>query len=390
MTPSLQEEAAHYIHELAQKLVPTPTEAEANARRYEAAAREDEAFIKENTPPSGLTEAEEEERVYQNILRAEREIEVRDRLDVSPKEAKFLVEKFSKELGYPEEVSTQAAETSTAATAETTTAMTAETATTTSTTAAIGTETVAAVSPATAGETLVTAAAETESAAGAELAGETLVGAAAEEGLAAGATVGAAGGFEIPVWGWIGVGVAVAGGVGYGIYKHYHHKHEADAAAQKQGFAHSAQALDAAKAGFKNPDELHFVDEAIKKAGMGKDLADYARKHGHDTLEDFMKTADHGHATNGHNYALSWGYAAPVETRNRRHFDKAQLVEVRHILAGTASVEEVKDVQREVKAEGFDIGKFGVSHDGVDGIAGRFTHKAIAAAQRRLKPSSTI
>jgi hypothetical protein len=149
---------------------------------------------------------------------------------------------------------------------------------------------------------------------GAEAAGETLVGAAVEGGLAAGGTVGAAGGFEIPVWGWIATGVAAVGGVGYGIYKHYQHKREAEIAAQKQG------------------------------------------------------------------------------TVERRHFNKAQLIETQHIVAGTATVREVKDVQRELKAEGFDIGEFGTRHDGVDGVAGRFTQKALAASMKRLGsgPSSSL
>jgi hypothetical protein len=131
--------------------------------------------------------------------------------------------------------------------------------------------------------------------------------------LEAGGAVGAAGGFEIPVWGWIATGVAVAGGVGYGLYKHYQHKHEADGAAHEQGFQDAAQALDAAKAGFKNSAELHFVDEAIRKAGMGNSLSDYAKKHGHDRLEDFVKTANHGQHITGTDYARSWGYKTPAE-----------------------------------------------------------------------------
>lgn len=138
--------------------------------------------------------------------------------------------------------------------------------------------------------------------------------AALATGLEVGGTVGAACGFEIPVWGWIATGVAVAGGVGYGIYKHYKNQEQADTAARKQGFKSSAEVLDAAKAGFTNARELRFVDEQIRKAGLGNDLADYAQKHGHASLEDFMKTAALGSATNGHLFAQSWGYKTAAET----------------------------------------------------------------------------
>jgi hypothetical protein len=72
-----------------------------------------------------------------------------------------------------------------------------------------------------------------------------------------------------------------------------------------------------------------------------------------------MKTANHGEHISGTDYARSWGYkppeerpATPVETAQGRHFNKAQLLETQHILAGSATAEEVKDVQREPKAEG--------------------------------------
>lgn len=333
----------------------------------------------ENLP---LDSAEEEQRVYQNILRHEREAAEADK----QAEAAWQTEKnfwraqnrslerhIQSKINRVKGGRAAAEETSTVTQ---TIAPTLETSTTT-----VG------------GESLGLTGAEVISGAqgtaitGAEVAGETFLDAAAESGLVMGGTVGAAGGFEIPVWGWIATGVAAAGGVGYGIYKHYQHKHEADRAAQKQGFKDAAEALDAAKAGFKNSGQLRFVDEAIKKAGMGNDLADYAHKHGHDSLEDFVKTANHGQHISGTDYARSWGYktpeeraAMPVETAQRRHFDKAQLVEAQHIVEGTATVEEVKDVQRELKAESFDIGKFGEKHDGVDGIAGRFTRKALASA----------
>jgi hypothetical protein len=144
---------------------------------------------------------------------------------------------------------------------------------------------------------------------GTEVAGETLLGAAAETGLEVGGTVGAAGGFEIPVWGWIATGVAAAAGTAYGIYKYYQHKHQ----------------------------------------------------------------------------------AAPVPQENisRRHFNKAQLLEVQHIATGTATAGEVKDVQQELKAEGFDIGKYGEKHDGVDGIAGRHTRDAMRAAMERSESPSS-
>src|SRR6202034_3501256 len=106
---------------------------------------------------------------------------------------------------------------------------------------------------------------------------------------------------------------------------------------------------DAAKAGFKNSTELHFVDEAIKKAGLADSLTDYAKKHGHDSLEDFMKTAHHGQPITGSDYAKTWGNNTAAATRSvaRRHFNKAQLIETQHIAAGTATGKEVEDVQRE-------------------------------------------
>jgi hypothetical protein len=153
------------------------------------------------------------------------------------------------------------------------------------------------------------AAESTAVATGTEVAGETLLGTAAETGLEVGGTVGAAGGFEIPVWGWIATGVAAAAGTAYGIYKYYQHKHQAA--------------------------------------------------------------------------------SVPQENASRRHFNKAQLLEVQHIVTGTATAGEVKDVQQELKAEGFDIGKYGKKHDGVDGIAGRHTRDAMRAAMERLdSPSS--
>jgi len=81
--------------------------------------------------------------------------------------------------------------------------------------------------------------------------------------------------------------------------------------------------------------------------------------------------------------------SAPQESASRRHFNKAQLLEVQHIVAGTATAGEVTNVQQELKAEGFDIGKYGKNHDGVDGVAGRHTRDAMRAAMGRLdSPSS--
>jgi hypothetical protein len=73
-----------------------------------------------------------------------------------------------------------------------------------------------------------------------------------------------------------------------------------------------------------------------------------------------------------------------------RHFNKAQLIEAQHVLAGQATGGETLDVQRELKAEGFDIGKFGVDHDGVDGKAGKFTRTAAAAAIKKLGASALV
>src|ERR1019366_230697 len=39
----------------------------------------------------------------------------------------------------------------------------------------------------------------------------------------------------------------------------------------------------------------------------------------------------------------------------RRHFNRAQLTEAQHIVAGSASVAEVKGVQTELKAEGYNL-----------------------------------
>lgn len=72
----------------------------------------------------------------------------------------------------------------------------------------------------------------------------------------------------------------------------------------------------------------------------------------------------------------------------RRHFDKTQLTEAQHIAAGTATVAEIKDVQKELKAEGLKIGRFGKKHDGVDGKAGEFTRMAMAQAMKKVAPSS--
>lgn len=287
------------IRELAEKLKPTPAEAETNARRYETAMRERRAFldefVKEHTRPPGLTDAEEEERVHQNILRSERMLAEREKEAEAAHEAeKEYLRNFNRDMDRL--LQSPRARALRTATTET---------------EAVGSEGAAPAAAET--DALLTGGAV----AGEEAAGETLLGAAAEGGLEVGGTVGAAGGFEIPVWGWIATGVAAAAGVAYGAYRYYQHKHQA--------------------AGVKPSGAPH-----LKSSG------------------------------------------------ERRHFNKAQLIETQHIVAGTATAHEVVDVQRELKAEGFDIGKYGKKHDGVDGIAGRHTRDAMRAAMERLEsPSSS-
>jgi len=69
----------------------------------------------------------------------------------------------------------------------------------------------------------------------------------------------------------------------------------------------------------------------------------------------------------------------------RRTFNKVQLKEAQHITNGTAIRDEVEDVQRELKAEGYDIGKFG--NHGIDGVAGKYTLAAMRKAN--VGPSSS-
>ena len=171
---------------------------------------------------------------------------------------------------------------------------------------------------ASAAEGASTTAAETGATVGAEVAGETVLGAALEGGAAAGGTVGVAGGFEIPVWGWIATGVAAVGGVGYGVYRHYHNQHEADASAKKQGFKNSAEAADAAKAGFKNSDELHFMDEWEKKEGHNfTGVADAAQKLKWNSLPEFVAAyAKQEGVKDGHELVQKLGYLTPNERAN--------------------------------------------------------------------------
>jgi hypothetical protein len=88
---------------------------------------------------------------------------------------------------------------------------------------------------------------------------------------------------------------------------HYDSKTE-DQDAQRAGYKDADEAEEAQWAGFRNSAELHFVDDAIRKAGLGTSLLDYAKKNGHKRLMDFMQTADHGHPISGSDYAKTWGY----------------------------------------------------------------------------------
>lgn len=68
----------------------------------------------------------------------------------------------------------------------------------------------------------------------------------------------------------------------------------------------------------------------------------------------------------------------------RRQFDKSQLLKTaQRVFMGAASAEEIREAQGELKAEGFNLGTFGQNHDGVDGVAGKFT---VAAITRAIKP----
>jgi hypothetical protein len=79
--------------------------------------------------------------------------------------------------------------------------------------------------------------------------------------------------------------------------------------------------------------------------------------------------------------AHSHHFASPPSPQGRRHFDKATLTRFSADIAhGTASRAEVTAVQEELKSEGFEIGKFGKDHNGVDGVAGKYTKAAMQKA----------
>lgn len=79
---------------------------------------------------------------------------------------------------------------------------------------------------------------------------------------------------------------------------------------------------------------------------------------------------------------------APASHRSgqHRHFDQLKLIEAQRVVAGIATVAEIKDVQTALRDDGYDLGKFGANKDGVDGIAAKFTRRAIAKA---IKDSNT-
>jgi hypothetical protein len=78
----------------------------------------------------------------------------------------------------------------------------------------------------------------------------------------------------------------------------------------------------------------------------------------------------------------------PAEKRagQHRHFDQMKLIEAQRVVAGIATVAEIKDVQKALRDDGYDLGKFGANKDGVDGIAAKFTRRAITKA---IKDSHT-
>ena len=104
-------------------------------------------------------------------------------------------------------------------------------------------------------------------------------------------------------------------------------------------------------------------------------------------LHYFASSVDN--AVNDYVSSLEGPGQQATQKSQRRHFNKAQLTEAQHIAAGTATAAEVKDVQRELKAEGFNLGKFGKNHDGVDAVAGQRTLRAMAQAMKKLGPSSS-
>lgn len=118
-------------------------------------------------------------------------------------------------------------------------------------------------------------------------------------------------------------------------------------------------------------------------AGIAPETLEQTKRY----LHYFASSVDN--AVDGYVSSLEGPGAQAGPNGQRRHFNKAQLTEAQHIAAGTTSVAKIKDVQRELKAEGFDVGKFGKHHDGVDGKAGQHTLGAMAQAMKKLgMPSS--
>jgi hypothetical protein len=86
-----------------------------------------------------------------------------------------------------------------------------------------------------------------------------------------------------------------------------------------------------------------------------------------------------------------WPSAERAGRGRRAPFNKAELTELaQHIEAKTATSAEIVAAQAELKAEGYSLGKFGKAHDGLDGIAGKYTNHAIAQAVKRAGPASSL
>ena len=49
---------------------------------------------------------------------------------------------------------------------------------------------------------------------------------------------------------------------------------------------------------------------------------------------------------------------------------------------------EVKALQQMLKDRGYDLGDYGPNKDGVDGIMGPYTKTALAAYQKKIKPTA--
>jgi hypothetical protein len=115
---------------------------------------------------------------------------------------------------------------------------------------------------------------------------------------------------------------------------------------------------------------------------MSHSQATEASRRLHDGIDSISKAMDH--------YVASELSPQPqaIPGVQRRHFNKAELTSMeQHIVAGTASRQEIMDVQKELKDSGANLGKFGQNHDGIDGKAGKFTLGAVAKAMK-LTPTS--